>query len=490
VPGVIVLALIFYFIFQSTFQSANAPIEAPGKSIAVLPFENLSGDKEQEYFSDGIAEEILNALAKINDLKVAGRRSSFRFKGTAVDLQEVGEKLKVSTVLEGSVRRQGDRVKISVRLLNVEDGYQLWSEQFESTLNDMFKIQEEIAVTISRRLRVTLLQNESLKIGKGLTQNTEAYDAVLKGRFFWEKRLLHESEKYFKQAIELDPNFAAAYVGLAETYVIASFFRFGSPTETLPKAQEAAEKAIQLDSSLTVPYFVIAFKKAIFDWNRDEARTYFKKAFQENSKYAQGYYWHAQYLYSFESDFDGAVAEMRKAVELEPLGTYANMNLGNGLLYAGKFNEALAAYKFSIQLNNINPMAHVSCGWCNIALEKWDEAKKNLETSAVQDCDWAKAVLVHVYMKNGNQLQAQKLYDELTSPTRTGFSSQSMLSLAASFLGKKDLAHEHFKKAIEQRDNWLPYMINHPIRLPNDALSDPRNMALMKKHFPFMDEQR
>ena len=456
----------------------------------MLPFENLSGDKEQEYFSDGIAEEILNALAKINDLKVAGRRSSFRFKGTAVDLQEVGEKLKVSTVLEGSVRRQGDRVKISVRLLNVEDGYQLWSEQFESTLNDMFKIQEEIAVTISQRLKVTLLQNESLKIGKGLTQNSEAYDAVLKGRFFWEKRQLKESEKYFKQAIELDSNFAEAYVGLAETYVLSPFFRFGAPAETMPKAQEAAEKAIHLDSSLTGPYFVIAFKKANYDWNRDEARDYFKKALQENSKYAQGYYWHAHFLYNFESDFDGAVAEMRKAVETEPLGNYANLNLGFGLTYARRFKEALEVLRFAIQLNNFNPLGYLMSGHCNIGLEKWDEAQKDFETAANQNSDEAKAMLVYFHMKNGNKLQAQKLYDELTSSTRTEYSSQYFLSTAASFLGKKDLAHEHFKKAVEQRDNWLPYKINHPTRLPNDVLSDPRNMALMKKHFPFMKERR
>jgi adenylate cyclase len=488
--GVIVVALISYFIFQSNFQSVDSPMEAPGKSIAVLPFENLSGDKEQEYFSDGVAEEILIALAQIKDLKVAGRTSSFRFKGKEVDIREVGEVLKVSTVLEGSVRRQGNRVKISARLLNVEDGYQLWSEQFESTLNDIFKIQEEIALAISQRLRVTLLQNESLKLGKGLTQNSEAYDAVLKGRFFWDKRILNESEKYFKQAIELDPTFAEAYVGLAETYVISPFFKNGSPEETMPKAQAAAEKAIQLDSSLTIPYFVIAFKKTVFDWNRDEARTYFKKAFSENSKYAPGIYWHAQFLYCFESDFDGSVVEMRKAVEIEPLGTYANMNLGFGLFYARKFKEALEAYKFSIQLDNLNPLSYLASGWCNIGLEKWDEAQKSLEISASQNNDLAKSLLVHFYVKNGNTLQAQKLYGELSSLTSTGYSSQFAMSDAASFLGKKDLAHEHFKKAIQQHETWLPYMLNHPARLPNDALSDPKNMALMKKYFPFMGEQR
>ena len=200
-------------------------IEATGKSIAVLAFENLSGDKEQEYFSYGVADEILIALAQIKDLKVAGRTSSFWFKDKAVTIQEVGEKLKVSTVLEGTVRRQGDRVRISARLLNVEDGYQLWSEQFEFTINDMFKIQEEIAVAISQRLKVTLLQNESLKIGKGLTQNTAAHDAMLKGRFFWDKRQLKESEKYFKQAIELDPNFAAAYVRTCRNLCGLSYFQ-------------------------------------------------------------------------------------------------------------------------------------------------------------------------------------------------------------------------------------------------------------------------
>ena len=495
VVGVIFLALISYSIFYLTFQRGNTPIAAPGKSIAVLAFENLSGDKEQEYFSDGIADEILNALSQIKDLKVAGRKSSFWFKGKAATIQEVGEKLKVSTVLEGTVRRQGDRVKITVRLLNVEDGYQLWSEQFESTLTDMFKIQEEIAVAISQRLKVTLLQNESLKIGKGLTQNTEAYDAVLKGRFFWDRRLMKESEKYFKQAIELDPNFAAAYVGLAETYAISSVFGHGYPTENMPRAQEAAEKAIQLDNSLAAPYFVIAFKKANFDWNRDEAKAYFEKGFQENSKPGQGYYWHAQYLFNFEADFDGAVAEMRKAVELEPLGANANMNLGNGLYAAGKFKEALEVYSFSIQLNNFNPIAYLGSGWCNIALEKWDEAQKDLETAASQNSDWAKAMLVHIYVKNGNKLQAQKLYDELTSSTSSVYSSQATMSLAASFLGKKDLAHEHFIKAFEQHDTWLPYLTNNPLlngpmQLPNNVLSDPRNMALMKKHFPFMNEAR
>ena len=300
--GVIVLASILYFIFQSNFQWANAPKEAPGKSIAVLAFENLSGDKEQEYLSDGIADEILNALAQIKDLKVAGRTSSFWFKGKAATVQEVGEKLKVSTVLEGSLRRQGERVKISVRLLSVVDGYQLWSEQFEFTKNSVFAIEEEIAMAITRKLKVTLLKDEKIEIGERLTENTEAYDAYLRARYFWNKRELIESEKYFKKAIELDPSYAAAYAGLAESYVLFPYFRAGSAVEFMVKAQQAAEKAIQIDSSLVIPYAVLAYNNSSYKWDSQQALFYFKKALRSNPRYAPVHYWYGQYLCRYGFD--------------------------------------------------------------------------------------------------------------------------------------------------------------------------------------------
>ncbi|MEO5600294.1 MAG: hypothetical protein ABIR06_05140, partial [Cyclobacteriaceae bacterium] len=206
------LFLVIYFVIP---KDKVLPEKMLNKSIAILPFENLSGDPSQEYFSDGIAEEILNALAQINDLKVPGRTSSFQFKGKAVDLREVGEKLKVSTVLEGSVRKQGNKVRITAQLVDVETGYHLWSQQFDRTLDDVFAIQEEIARTVTEKLKVTLLENETIEIGEGLTKNKAAYDAYLKGRYFWNRRDLKESETFFHKAINLDSTFAAAYAGLA-----------------------------------------------------------------------------------------------------------------------------------------------------------------------------------------------------------------------------------------------------------------------------------
>ena len=266
--SLLLVALISYGIYYFVLPHKS---ELPDKSIAVLPFENLSGDPRQEYFSDGIAEEILNALTQLEDLKVVGRSSSFQFKGKQVDLREVGKKLKVSNILKGSVRKQGNRVKITAQLISIKDGYHLWSQQYERTLDDVFAIEEEIAMGITQKLKVTLLKDEKIEIGERLTESTEAYDAYLRARYFWNKRELVESEKYFKKAIELDPSYAAAYAGLAESYVLFPYFRVGSPLEFMVKAQQAAEKAIEIDSSLAIPYAVLAYNNSSYKWDSQEA---------------------------------------------------------------------------------------------------------------------------------------------------------------------------------------------------------------------------
>ncbi|TAL42939.1 MAG: adenylate/guanylate cyclase domain-containing protein, partial [Chitinophagaceae bacterium] len=198
----------------------------PGKSIAVLPFVNMSNDPEQEYFSDGMAEEILNSLSHLKDLKVAGRTSSFQFKGKNIDLHEVGEKLGVGTVLEGSVRKQGNKLRITAQLINVEDGYHMWSEKYDRNMDDIFAIQDEIALAITENLKVILLEKEKAVITKIHTQNTEAYEFYLRGRFYLNKRFLFQSLEQFNRAIELDPYFVKAHAGLADAYVILGFYNY------------------------------------------------------------------------------------------------------------------------------------------------------------------------------------------------------------------------------------------------------------------------
>ncbi|MGZ3854419.1 MAG: adenylate/guanylate cyclase domain-containing protein, partial [Flavisolibacter sp.] len=215
------------------------------KTIAVLPFINMSNDPEQEYFSDGMAEEILNSLSQLKDLKVASRTSAFQFKGKNIDLREVGEKLGVTTVLEGSVRKQGNRLRITAQLINVTDGFHLWSEKYDRNMDDVFAIQDEIALAITDNLKVILLENEKAIITKSHTESAEAYEFYLRGRFYLNKRFLFQSLEQFKRAIEIDPGFAKAHAGLADAYVILGFYNFLPANETMPRAKEEADEAIR-----------------------------------------------------------------------------------------------------------------------------------------------------------------------------------------------------------------------------------------------------
>ena len=410
-----------------------------------------------------------------------GRTSSFSFKGKNEDLRIIGEKLGVAHILEGSVRKQGNKVKINAQLISVENGYQLWSQQFDRSLDDVFVIQEEIALAITQKLKITLLQNEKLEIGKGLTNSKEAYDAYLKGRHFWYLRKLKESEQFFKQAIDLDPFFASAYAGLAVTYVLFPFYRFGTPHESMPKAQEAAEKAIQANSALAEPYASLAWKNFIYDWQPDAAKKYFEKAMRINPHYSPVHYWYGQYLAYYASDSTMAIAEMRKGLELDPLDPVAHFSLGVTLKQLNKLNEAIQAFKTAIEFNVEYSNAYLNMGYCYLGIGKVDDALKAFNKSAQLSNDWAQAVLIYFYENNRQHGQAKAAFDELLKRSQIEYIPKSSLAIAASFLGQKDLAHELLKKAFEERDTRLVHYKLFTVPLPKDLLKDPRNMKLFEQ---------
>jgi len=468
------------YLFPEKGQGLRDPID---KSIAILPFDNLSGDPSQEYFSDGIAEEILNALSPIQDLKVPSRTSSFQFKGKKVDLREVGEKLHVSTVLEGSVRRQGDRLRINAELISVKDGYRLWSQQFDRKMDDVFAIQEEIARSIVQRLTVTLMQNEKIEIGE-LTKSKEAYDAYLKGYYFWYIRQLRESEKYFKQAIALDSSFASAYAGLAETYKLFPVLQIEAPHQAMEKAQEAAEKALKIDSLLSTPYLTLAFKSANYDWDREKARQYSIKALALNPRYAPAHYFYGQFLFNYEKDASKAILEMQKAVEQDPLGATSYLNLGLAYLAAKRFEDALKALQTGAELNKQNFLIRHFMGHCYVRLNQMEKAREAFELSHQLGSDIGASYLIYFYVKEGSLEKAQAAFNDLVKRSITGYVSALNKATAASFLGQKDLANQLFKKACEDRDIYMLHVRSDYCRLPNDLLSDPRNVALMEKYLP------
>jgi adenylate cyclase len=313
------------------------------KSIAVLAFSDLSPNKDQEYFSDGMAEEILNALVRVQDLKVAGRTSSFFFKGKNDDIRKIGKALGVANVLEGSVRKQGDKVRITAQLIRVSDGFHLWSETYDGDLNDVFALQERIAQAISGQLQVILQGDQKSRLVNAGTENAEAYQLYLQGRYHWNKRETQEFEKavaFFKQAIEKDPNYALAYSGLADTYALFPNYGDFRRKDYMPQAKAAALKALELNPYLAEAHASLG--EVIFYWEYDwtGAEKAFKRAIELNPKYATAHQWYAEWL-SYSGKHEEASIEITKALELDPFSLVINRDMFYWHLYAKQFAAAV-----------------------------------------------------------------------------------------------------------------------------------------------------
>jgi Predicted integral membrane protein len=461
---------------------------APAKSIAVLPFINMSNDPEQEYFSDGMAEEILNSLSHLKDLKVAGRTSSFQFKGKNIDLQEVGEKLGVNTVLEGSVRKQGNKLRITAQLINVEDGFHLWSEKYDRNMDDIFAIQDEIALAITENLKVILLEKEKEIITRSHTQNTEAYEWYLKGRFYLNKRFLPQSLEQFKNAVEVDPGFAKAYAGLADAYIILGFYNFLPAQDTMPKAKQAADAALRLDNSLCEPYCSLGMYYASFEWNWQAARSNFIKSLELNPRYIQGLTWFGHYYLTWiEGKFEEGINHIDKAIELEPLTAISYSTKYAMLITAGKFEEAFPFAKKGVEMDpdslitiRIMGLAYLLQKQYNQATEYLELASKISNKSAFTQID-----LIYLYTSKGSFDRANAVRSDLKIKSREGkHVSSCIMSFAAGFLGDIDEAMNWLEKAYEERDAYLCIIKYYPF-VPLRLRQDSRFVSFINKmNFP------
>ena len=383
------------------------------KSIAVLPFVNMSNDPEQEYFSDGITEEIVNLLTHIKDLRVAGRTSSFHFKGRDIDIRLVGQKLNVRTLLEGSIRKQNLRLRITAQLINAEDGIQLWSERYDRELHDIFAIQDEIALAITEELKMTLLEKDKILINEKRTTNKEAYDLYLKGRFYLNKRGsgIKKALEYFQQASEIDPEFSLAYSGMADAYSILSFYGAIPPKEAMPLARQNAEKAIQSDPLNVEGLTTLAFINVYFDWNWTEARKRFQRVFEINPRYAPAHHWYSYFLSYVEGRFEEGIEEAKIVAErLEPLVSLYHQVLAVTYINAGKFEEALRSARMAIELDANSFPAFRALGVSLAGLKRYEEATEALKTCAqiTSRHPWPLVELAWVYSLRGMDAEIQK----------------------------------------------------------------------------------
>jgi serine/threonine-protein kinase len=355
--GILALLATFVFIIGGWWVLRTPPeqpapaVEVVERSIAVLPFANLSGDAQDEYFSDGLAEELMSALGRIPDLRVVARTSAFAFKGRNMDVREIGEELGAATVLEGSVRRAGDQIRVRAQLVDVTDGFRLWADSYDRQLTDVFAIQEEIAQAIVTALQVALT-DEFGSLVPSATDDFEAYNHYLRGRYFWNQRTLpafYEAIEEYNRAIALDPDYARAYAGLAETYVLLPEYGGASIAEVLPQARAATERALALDPNSAEAYAASGYRKYQFEWDWVGAETDFQRAITLAPEYPTARQWYAELLLTLRR-FDEALAESRAAYELDPLAPAGNLVLALNLETAGRLEEAIARYAATLEI--------------------------------------------------------------------------------------------------------------------------------------------
>ena len=459
----------------------------PQKSIAVLPFVNLSNDPEQEYFSDGIAEDILNSLSQIKDLKVAGRSSSFQFKGKGVDLKEVGQKLKVKNVLEGSVQPQSNKIRITVHLINLEDGYDIWSEKYDRDLNDIFAVQDEIALAITEKLKISLLGTEREKIRQNPTENKEAYDLYLKGRFYWNRRGpgLKKGLAFFLETIDKDPNFGLAYCGIADAYILLALYSIIPSNEAVPKAKQADEKAIALNPMSVEPYSILAFLSSIYDYNWPESKNRFEKAFEIDRNYAPTHYWYSNFISWIEKDYELAIREANKAIELEPLLSHCYNVLSSVHVCNGSYEEAREASITAIELDASSFLSYSSLGMSLSGLKLYNEAIEVLKTGVNISGrhQYSLLELSWLYSLTDNITGAQEIYEELVTRSSTEFVSGLSLCVAAYSSKKIKESIEYLELAFKQRAGMLPSINSYPVFsfIKNEPIYRP---ILQKMNFP------
>jgi TolB-like protein/class 3 adenylate cyclase/Tfp pilus assembly protein PilF len=455
------------------------------KSIAVLPFVNMSNDPDQEYFGDGVAEEILNSLVHVKDLKVAGRTSSFRFKGKNVDLRKVGQKLGVSSVLEGSVRKQGPRLRITVQLIDVEDGFHLWSERYDRNIDDIFAIQDEIALAITEKLKVTLLEVDLAQITKTHTQNTEAYELYLKGRFYLARRgrFVLNAIEYFQKAIELDPGFSLGYAGYADANFLSSFYSLLPGSEVMDIVKHAAETAIKLDPLLCEPYVSLAFYHTALMRNWEEGEKYFIKALEINPRYSFGHYLFGLYYYAWaKGDFEKAEEHTRIAIKLDPLSPNAHAVYGLILYFAGKHDEGLAAGKAGLELDPNSFLSYRAITLACTGLKKYAEATESAEhlIKISNRHPHALSDLMKVYSETGKTEENKILMDELKQRSQHEFIDAVYMAFAAAYTGNLDEAFTYLDTAFTERDPNL-IAIRHVISYSKPLSEDPRYEAVLKR---------
>ena len=455
-------------------------------SIVVLPFANLSPEPEQEYFCDGMAEEIINALSHIEELQIVARTTAFSFKGQAMDVREIGRRLGVKTVLEGSVRRSGNRLRITTQLIDVASGYHLWSERFDRELEDVFAIQDEISLAVVEHLKVQLGIGGRARLMKRYTDDPVAYGLYLKGRYFWNRRHeggMQQAIACFEKAIEKDPLYAPAHVGVADSYGQMAVWSLMRPRDAFEKGKLALSKGIQIDDTLAEAYVCNGWIKMFYDWDYSAAETNLVHALELSPNSAHGHRWYAILLQGLGREQE-CYREITRSLEIDPVLLMTNAVFGLALYRFHDYERSEAQLKRTLELESDFAPTYLFLGFTYAASRIWDEAIGALTTYNRMTLNSPIGVghLGLVYGLAGREDEALATLNQLNDLSRQRYVSPFYVALVHAGLGQHDRAFEHMDRAVKEREPWMTALGGIPFL---DCLrSDPRFEELLRKVGP------
>lgn len=466
----------------------DGKISGKKESVAVLPFVNMSADSENEYFSDGVTEEILNALARVDGLLVTSRTSSFAFKGKSYDIREIGRQLGVKTVLEGSVRKAGNKVRVTAQLIDTRNGYHRWSESYDRNIEDIFAVQDEIAKTITNKLKESFsLYPSNKRMVKTHTSNMDAYNLFLKSSYYWYRWTptdIKKSLELLENAIKLDPNFSLAYSSLSACYVYLGAMGHLPPKNAYPLAKKYALKALQLDN--TIPFCHVSLAMVhFFEWEWDQSYKSFMRALELNPNSAEAHLYYSYYQIAM-GNIKKAILENEKAVEIDPLNAQINGSLADIYLYAGLFNESLEQYKKTLELDSTFKTAIYGLGWVYYYLGDYDKSVQQFKKaqSLTNDDLKGQTPLGFLYAKMGMIDKAKDCIRKLDERAELEKDISLTLDYAIIYSGLRDYdkAFEYLEKALNEKLGGLVFLRTRHWR---DLQNDPRfNSILQRMNLP------
>lgn len=455
-------------------------------SVAVLPFVNLSPDRENEYFSDGMADEIINALTQVKGLRVAARTSCFALKGKDLDAQTIAQRLKVNSLVEGSIRKSGNRIRLTAQLVDAADGYQRWSQTYERTMSDVFTLQEELAQAIVRELPLPGAGSVQPRLVKPVTENLEAYTLYMRGRYFANRRTgehLRSAIGYFEQATALDPSAAPIHSGLAACWSLLGFEEFGElpPRDAMPQAKAAALRAIELDPSDTEAHIWLGVVAMLYDWEWAEAEAQFRMA-TESGLNPIAHLWYACFL-AIMSRHDESLARIRRAQTVDPISLPVNHTIARCYTWAGEHERAIEQLRATQQIEPHHPLTYVWLGRAFMGMGRYEDALTELQRG--MEIAGRLPLLLEVtgcaYGRLGMAAKARGILEELGQLSARRYVPPIFQAYVLGAMGELDQAFQFFGRAMEERSGLLAFLrATHETANPALA-ADPRFTSLLQQ---------